>query len=135
MYKRHILNRCICVAFAALIYSTAAFAADSLQTMKPFVKQLPPDSVHYTPLAEADGFESGCVSRQPGSFGSEHSTKSWCEMIVVLKGRGEVLIKGSDPLPIQVGSVAYIPPNTIHQVHCTSDEPMQYVYVAAKTIP
>lgn len=135
MSRKHIYLQWIILALAALMTCRAGFAADSLQAEKPFAKTLPTDTTHYTPLAEAEGFESGCVTRMPGTFGSEHSTKSWREMIVIFKGEGEVLIGGGEPLPIRVGSVAYIPPNTVHQIHCTGNEPMQYVYVAAKTVP
>lgn len=101
----------------------------------PFVKQLPPDSVHWIPLVEASTFESGCVAVQPGDSGSEHSSKSWQEMLVVLQGQGEVIIGGgTQKLPIQAGEAVYIPRQTIHQLHCTGDSALQYVYIAAKTV-
>jgi quercetin dioxygenase-like cupin family protein len=132
MNRKYVPFRWVLAALAVMLLSHAGLAADSLQTEKPYVKSLPTDTRHYTLLAETEGFESGCVTRLPGTSGHEHSTKSWREMLIVLKGEGEVIIGGGEPLAIRAGSVAYIPPNTIHQIHCTSDVPLQYVYVAVK---
>jgi quercetin dioxygenase-like cupin family protein len=120
------------IAAFLFIFTAASFAEDAA---KPFVKQLPPDSIHYTPLAETETFESGCVSLQPDDKGSEHSSKSWQEMLIILKGQGEVIIVGGDTLHIHAGEVAYIPPQTTHNLRCTGDTPLQYVYVAAKATP
>jgi len=120
---------------ALLLCLLTILVAEALQKEQPFAKHLPPDSVHYMPLVEAETFESGCVALQPGDFGDEHSSKSWQEMLVVLGGQGEVIIGGEEKLPIQAGDAVYIPRQTIHQLHCTGETALQYVYVAAKTSP
>jgi quercetin dioxygenase-like cupin family protein len=132
MNTNHFPKIAALAAALLLILSTASFAADSLQTAQPFVKQLPADSIHYTPLAETEAFESGCVSLLPGNSGSEHSTQ---EMLIILKGQGEVIIVGGDTLQFHAGEVAYVPSNTKHQIRCTGDTALQYVYVAAKATP
>jgi quercetin dioxygenase-like cupin family protein len=120
------------IAASLFILTAATFAEDAT---KPFVKQLPPDSIHYTPLAETETFESGCVSLLSGDKGSEHSTQSWQEMLIILKGQGEVIIVDGDTLQIHAGEIAYIPPQTTHNLRCTGDAPLQYVYVAVKATP
>jgi mannose-6-phosphate isomerase-like protein (cupin superfamily) len=131
--RRHLW---ICTALAVFACAMVAAASDSLRTARPFVKHLPADTVHYLPLLEpplSRAFESGCVSHAPGKSGSEHSTKSYEEMLVVLRGRGEVVIAESEPLPVQAGDIAYIPPYTTHFVRNTGDVPLQYVYIATNT--
>lgn len=131
--RRHLW---ICTALAVFACAMVASASDSLQTARPFVKHLPADTLHHEPLLEppvSRALESGCVSHAPGKSGSEHSTKSYEEMLVVLQGRGEVVIAGGEPLPISGGDIAYIPPHTTHFVRNTGDVPLQYVYIATDT--
>ncbi|MBU1921204.1 cupin domain-containing protein [bacterium] len=119
----------------AILFLLASCSEETGEPAESFVAQLPPDSIHWIPLVEADTFESGCVALQPGDSGSEHSSMSWQEMLVVLRGEGEIIIGGKEKLPIHAGEAVYIPRQTIHQLHCIGDSVLQYVYVAAKTEP
>jgi oxalate decarboxylase/phosphoglucose isomerase-like protein (cupin superfamily) len=136
------VNRNLCqrlwvlAVFGVFACAMVVTASDSLQTARPFVKHLPADTVHYVPLLEppvSRALESGCVSHAPGKSGHEHSTQSYEEMLVVLRGQGKVVIAGRDSLTIQAGDIAYIPPHTTHLVRCTGDVPLQYVYIATDT--
>jgi oxalate decarboxylase/phosphoglucose isomerase-like protein (cupin superfamily) len=136
MNRNHCQHLWIWVALAVFACAAVASASDSLQTARPFAKHLPADTVHYVSLLEpplSRALESGCVSHAPGKSGSEHSTKSYEEMLVVLRGRGEVVMAGGDSLTIQAGDIAYIPPHTTHFVRNTGDVPLRYVYIATDT--
>jgi len=52
------------------------------------------------------------------------------EGYLILKGKG-LLLLGEAKQPVAAGMVAYIPRNTQHQIECTSDEPLEYVYFAS----
>jgi mannose-6-phosphate isomerase-like protein (cupin superfamily) len=67
------------------------------------------------------GMRSGRVHLEPGQACGQHSTKNQEELLVFLTGQGELLI----------GKVAYIPPETLHDVRNTGAEPLTYVYCVA----
>jgi mannose-6-phosphate isomerase-like protein (cupin superfamily) len=93
------------------------------------------------------GMRSGRVHLPPGQACGEHSTKSHEELLVFLAGQGELQIGAPDPEagraaalraegaprrhPVGVGKVAYIPPETLHDVSNTGSEPLIYVYCVA----
>jgi len=80
------------------------------------------------------GMRSGRVYLQPGSSCGQHSTKEHEELLVFLAGTGRLLIQGKDPYTIGVGKVAYIPPQTIHDVENTGEEPLIYIYCVAPVL-
>jgi len=93
------------------------------------------------------GMRAGRVHLPPGQACGQHSTKENEELLVFLAGQGELQIGGPDPkaerpaafgaegaprrLPVGVGKVAYIPPETLHDVSNTGSEPLVYVYCVA----
>jgi mannose-6-phosphate isomerase-like protein (cupin superfamily) len=77
------------------------------------------------------GMRSGRVYVEPGASCGEHSTKQHEELIVFLQGEGKVHIGGGDPLRVGAGKVAYIPPNTLHDVENTGSGPLAYIYCVA----
>ena len=62
---------------------------------QPCVVQLSDTTVHYQPILvgspQTTSMESGLVILKPGSSGSQHSSKSYEEAIIVISGLGELL--------------------------------------------
>jgi len=80
---------------------------------------------------QTHGMRSGRVYLEPGKACGQHSTKGHEELLVFLAGRGELQIGQNDRLAIGQGKVAYIPPETLHDVINTGPEPLAYIYCVA----
>jgi len=78
-------------------------------------------------------FYSGVVTIAPGLSGELHSTEAYEEMIVVLEGEGQVKMTGQKNLDIKFGNIAFIPPDSQHQVINTGTKNLKYIYIAAKS--
>jgi mannose-6-phosphate isomerase-like protein (cupin superfamily) len=93
------------------------------------------DKAEYQRLLEGRpqtlGMRAGRVHLPPGQACGQHSTKNHEELLVFLAGAGELQIGGGDRLAVGVGKVAYIPPETVHDVRNTGPEPLVYVYCVA----
>ena len=75
------------------------------------------------------GMRSGRVCLQPGESCGQHSTNDREEMLIFLLGKGAALIgEKEDSFEVGVGKVAYIPPQTIHNIKNTAAEPLVYIY-------
>ena len=77
------------------------------------------------------GMRSGRVYLAPGKSCGRHSTKDREELLVFLSGSGELLIGENDRYQVGQGKVAYIPPQTAHDISNTGTEPLIYVYCVA----
>ena len=77
------------------------------------------------------GMRSGRVHLEPGKACGQHSTKNHEELLVFLAGQGELQIGGGARHPVGVGQVAYIPPETVHDVSNTGSAPLVYIYCVA----
>jgi mannose-6-phosphate isomerase-like protein (cupin superfamily) len=77
------------------------------------------------------GMRSGRVYLQPGKSCGRHSTKNNEEVLVFLSGRGLLLIGEKENFRVGESKVCYIPPNTVHDVKNTGDEPLIYIYCVA----
>jgi mannose-6-phosphate isomerase-like protein (cupin superfamily) len=77
------------------------------------------------------GMRSGRVYLGGGDSCGQHSTENREEMLIFLCGEGELLIGEEDCLEVGEGKVAYIPPNTVHNVKNTGSKPLIYVYCVA----
>ena len=101
---------------------------------KAFVRELN-DQPEYQRLLggkpETCGMRSGRVYLEPGKDCGQHSTEGHEELLVFLAGAGEVEIGGSDRLGVCAGKVAYIPPQTAHNVRNTGPEPLIYIFCVA----
>lgn len=101
------------------------------------LKKLKPDTGEkYTRLFSAkDGsaasLRSGCVILGPGENIGEHSTDKQEELLIILDGRGKLLLSKTAELDLEKDSVAYIPPHTIHDVKNTGAKSLRYVFVAS----
>ena len=80
---------------------------------------------------QTSGMRSGRVYLQPGKSCGSHSTKQYEEILVFLRGQGELSIGEEKCLDIGQGKVAYIPPNTAHDVKNTGSGPLVYIYCVA----
>ena len=77
------------------------------------------------------GMRSGFVRLQPGATVGWHTTGQHEEALVILRGKGEVLIDGQAAQAFIAPAFAYIPPTTLHNVLNTGEESLEYVYVVA----
>jgi len=79
------------------------------------------------------GMRSGFVRLQTGATVGWHTTGKNEEMLVILHGQGAALIEGQQKCTFTAPAVAYIPPETRHNVENNGSEPLEYVYVVAPT--
>ncbi len=102
--------------------------------MESFSLELKSDG-NYKPLLsgvpQTAGMKSGLVTVKPGESCGEHSTGSHEETLVVLEGEGRLVLAGGKYVEIAGGYVAYVPPNTYHDVKNMGVTPLRYVYVVA----
>jgi mannose-6-phosphate isomerase-like protein (cupin superfamily) len=77
------------------------------------------------------GMRSGRVYLESGKACGQHSTKNHEELLIFLAGQGELLIGDSARHPVGVGKVAYIPPETVHDVQNTGPGALIYIYCVA----
>jgi len=101
---------------------------------RPFVRELEdPGDYHLllTGKPETCGMRSGRVRLAPGKSIGRHDTKGNEEILVFLAGRGVAQIGEGTRLQVGVGQVAYIPPQTAHDIVNTGTEPLVYVFCVA----
>ncbi len=77
------------------------------------------------------GMRSGRVRLAPGKSIGLHNTKGNEELLVFLAGRGVALMGPDIRLPVGAGQVAYIPPQTAHDIVNAGSEPLLYVFCVA----
>jgi mannose-6-phosphate isomerase-like protein (cupin superfamily) len=56
-------------------------------------------------------------------------------LLVFLSGQGELHVGESDRFAVGAGKTAYIPPETLHDVHNTGTTPLTYIYCVAPANP
>jgi len=75
------------------------------------------------------GMKAGRMHLEAGKACGEHSTKENEEILVFLSGEGELLIgEEKEALAVGAGRVAYIRPQTIHDVRNAGSEPLIYIF-------
>lgn len=79
----------------------------------------------------AISLRSGCVVLKPGENVGEHSTETEEELLIILAGKGKLLLGKSAEVELEKDSAAYIPPRTIHDVKNTGKVNLKYVFVTA----
>lgn len=100
----------------------------------PFVLSLPKDNDKYHELLELKqsvSMKSGLVCLQPGENVGSHTTGNREELIVIIDGSGEVELNGCGNNNIQEGCIAYIPPDTQHDVINTGNKLLRYIYIVS----
>lgn len=78
---------------------------------------------------------SGLVTLMPGESVGTHNSENYEEIILFLEGEGVMYITDGDTLSVRQGKIAYCPPHTEHNLMATGEEPLKYVYVAARVLP
>ncbi len=81
------------------------------------------------------GLKAGRVFLEPGQACGQHSTHDREEILVILSGAGLLKTGESAEHRIGQGSIAYIPPQTQHDVRNDGSSPLIYVFcvVPART--
>jgi len=74
---------------------------------------------------------SGFVRLMPGETVGWHSTGQNEEALVILSGQGEVLVDGQPGQRFVAPALAYIPPETRHNVRNAGKGLLEYAYVVA----
>ncbi|MFP4058691.1 MAG: cupin domain-containing protein [Candidatus Brocadiia bacterium] len=100
----------------------------------PLVQELDPGQGYQTLLGgspQTRGMRSGHVRLQPGGEIGLHSTKGHEETLVFLEGSATVQLDGGEPLAAGVGTIAYVPPHTGHNVVNSGEGVLRYIYVVA----
>jgi mannose-6-phosphate isomerase-like protein (cupin superfamily) len=90
------------------------------------------ESLEYQKLLDGPpqtyGMRSGRVYLNPGQSCGRHSTKNNEEILIFISGRGQLLIGESVSFCIGKGKISYIPPDTVHDVKNSGEEPLIYIY-------
>ncbi len=84
-----------------------------------------------TGAPQTAGMRSGFVRLQPGATVGWHTTGKHEEALVILHGQGEALVDGQAKQSFVAPALAYIPPETRHNVLNTGSDALEYVYVVA----
>ncbi|PIW68400.1 MAG: hypothetical protein COW10_02765 [Candidatus Omnitrophica bacterium CG12_big_fil_rev_8_21_14_0_65_42_8] len=77
------------------------------------------------------GIKSGHVALKEGEEIGEHSTNDLEEALVILKGKGLLLINSEEEFDFEDNSVLYIPPDTIHNVKNTGSGVLEYIFITS----
>ena len=101
----------------------SAFTVD-LNDAKQFQRLLDKDT-------QTHGMKAGRVYLAPQTSCGVHSTHENEEMLVFLSGSGLAHIRNADTMTVAAGKVAYIPPETEHDIENNTDQPLVYIYCVA----
>ena len=75
------------------------------------------------------GMKVGRVYLEAGKACGEHTTRENEEVLVFLSGQGELLIgEEREVFEVGLGKVAFIRPQTIHDVKTPGSEPLIYIF-------
>ncbi len=77
---------------------------------------------------QTHGLKVGRVHLSTGSDCGRHNTENKQEVLVFLAGSGQALIEDNEPLDVGQGKIAYIPPNTNHNIKNTGAQPLIYIF-------
>ncbi len=80
---------------------------------------------------QTSGMRVGSVKLKPGESVGWHSTGQHEEALVILHGKGAANIEEQADVPLHEKMLAYIPPDTKHNVTNTGGEILEYVWVVA----
>jgi quercetin dioxygenase-like cupin family protein len=75
---------------------------------------------------------SGYVVLAPGQSVGKHSTKGYEEVVIALKGSGEMRTTNGDTLRIKPYTLSYCPPMTEHDVVNTGTDSLRYIWLVAR---
>jgi oxalate decarboxylase/phosphoglucose isomerase-like protein (cupin superfamily) len=128
-----LLGSMACLLLAAGCAAPHA-AVETRVSPAPFVSELAdPCDYHLllTGTPQTCGMRSGRVRLAPGRSIGRHNTKGNEELLVFLSGTGTAVLGTDTRLPVGAGKVAYIPPQTAHDIVNTGTEALIYVFCVA----
>ncbi|MFH1170442.1 MAG: cupin domain-containing protein [Candidatus Vogelbacteria bacterium] len=76
------------------------------------------------------GLRSGSVILRPGEAVGEHTTEGREEIIIILTGTATIICAG-EIFEVKEKQLAYIPPESVHNVINNSTAVVEYVYIVA----
>jgi len=131
------LSSCLGLVVCLLIVAGCTTGRDTPKTStarQPFAHELE-DPCDYDMLLtgkpQTCGMRSGRVRLAPGRSIGRHNTKGNEELLVFLSGSGIAQIGEDTRLLVGAGKVAYIPPQTSHDIVNTGAEVLVYVFCVA----
>ena len=77
------------------------------------------------------GIKSGHVMLKKGEEIGEHSTNDLEEALIILKGRGRLIINREEGLNFENNTVLYVPPGIIHNVKNTGSGVLEYIFITS----
>jgi len=77
------------------------------------------------------GIKAGYVILKEGEEVGEHSTGGLEEVLVILKGNGQMAIDKTEGLDFGHSAVLYVPPQTIHNVKNTGKGTLEYIFITS----
>jgi len=77
------------------------------------------------------GIKAGHVILKKGEEIEEHSTNDKEEALVVLKGKGRLVINKKENLDFEDSAVLYVPPETIHNVKNIGKGILEYIFITS----
>jgi len=80
---------------------------------------------------QTNGMRGGSVKLNPGQSVGWHSTSGNEEALVILHGSGTAIFEAHADVALREKMLAYIPPETRHNVTNTGTETLEYVWVVA----
>ncbi|MGB9772852.1 MAG: cupin domain-containing protein [Bacteroidota bacterium] len=84
-------------------------------------------------LGMAKGFRSGVVCLKEGEEIGLHSTEDGEEIVVILSGRGTVMVNNEE-IPISADDILYFGPHTGHNIKAKRKGRIHYVYIYSKVL-
>ena len=132
---------CPFILFVALILTAQPLFSQGQDTItshpRPKIITFNPDSSTYKCLfdgiKDSVAFYSGVVTVAPGESCGTHNTEIYEEMIILLKGVCQLKITGHEDVLLNYGKIAFIPPQTEHNMVNPGPEEAKYIYIAVKS--
>ncbi|MDO8603288.1 MAG: cupin domain-containing protein [Candidatus Omnitrophota bacterium] len=77
------------------------------------------------------GIKAGHVILKKGEEIGEHSTNDKEEVLIILKGKGQLVIDREDCLDFEGNAVLYVPPQTAHNVKNAGNGILKYIFITS----
>lgn len=81
---------------------------------------------------EAEGFGAGKKWLSPGDSTEKHTSGNYREIVYCMDGTITIFKEGVLPITLVLGDMAYIQPETKHEIKNLSDKPATYFFVFSK---
>ncbi len=85
----------------------------------------------FSPDSGTCGIKAGHVILEKKEEIGEHSTSGREEALIILKGKGQLIINKEDCLDFEDNTVLYVPPQTTHNVKNTGNRTLEYIFITS----